>query len=92
MIERMEKFFLCTFFADNELYVIDQKYVIIAVLIAECIHRQIVAGLSVADRRDQIIGKCLTCHIQDFLRWFPVQYVVCDRMHQMGLAKSYPTI
>jgi len=51
-----KKFFLCTFFADNELYVIDQKYVIVAVLIAECIHRQIVAGLSVADRRDQVIG------------------------------------
>ena len=66
MIERMEKFFLYTFFADNKLYVIDQKYVVVAVLIAECIHRQIVAGLSVADRRDQVIGKCLLVTYRTF--------------------------
>ena len=78
MIKRMEKFFLCTLFADNKLYVIDQEYIVIAVLVAKCIHRQIVAGLSIADRRDQVVGKCLTCHIQDFLRWIPVQYVMGD--------------
>ena len=58
----MEKFFLGTFFADDELDIIDQKNIIISVFFTEFRGGNIVF---VTDRVDQFVRKFFGSHVQD---------------------------
>ena len=93
MVKCMEELFLCTFFSYNELDIINQKYIIITVFIAEFRHCGLVSGgFSVFESFDQLIGKCLAGYIEDFFLWILVQNKMRDRVHQMGLSKSNTSI
>ena len=89
----MEELFLCTFFSYNELDIINQKYIIITVFIAEFRHCGLVSGsFTVLQSFDQLICKCLTGYIEYFFLWILVQNKMRDRVHQMGLSKSNTSI
>ena len=93
MIEGVEEFFLCTFFSDDELYVVDQQYVVIAVLVAEKSHGGfVIRSLTFFQSFDQLVGKGLACYVQYFLFRILVQDEMRDRMHQMRLSKTYVSI
>ena len=62
MIKSMEEFFLGTFFADDELDIIDQKNIIISVFFTEFRGGNIVF---VTDRVDQFVRKFFGSHVQD---------------------------
>ena len=93
MVKCMEELFLCTFFSYNELDIINQKYIIITVFIAEFRHCGLVSGgFTVLQSFDQLICKCLTGYIEYFFLWILVQNKMRDRVHQMGLSKSNTSI
>ena len=58
----MEKFFLGTFLADDELDIIDQKNIIISVFFTEFRGGNVVL---ITDGVDQLIGEFLRGHIED---------------------------
>ena len=64
MVECVEKFFLRTLFTDDKLYIINEQNIVVAVFVTELRHgRLIISRLTVLQRFDQFIGKCLACDI-----------------------------
>ena len=43
MVECMEKFFLCTFFSDDKLDIVNEQNIIISVFFTECRHRKFIS-------------------------------------------------
>ena len=61
-IEGVEKFLLGTFLTNDELDIIDQKYIVVAVFFAEFRGGNVVF---ITDRIDQLIGKLLGSNVKD---------------------------
>ena len=64
-LEGMEELLLGRCLVDQELDIVDQEHVDIAVLVAEAGHHRIV-GAVVADGVDQLVRKFLAGHVQNF--------------------------
>ena len=89
----MEEFFLCTFFSNDKLDIIDEKYIIIPVFVPEFGDSGFISGcFPHLQSFDQFIGKCLAGYIKYLFLWILVQDEVCNGMHQMGLSKTDASI
>ena len=89
MVKRVEKLFLRTLLADDELDIVNQQDVVIAVLVPELSHgRFIIGGLTFFQGFNQFVGKCLACNVENLLFRVLIQYKMSDGMHQMGLPKT----
>ncbi len=73
-------------FAFEELDVVDQEHVGMAVFVAKF------ERLIVLDRDDELVGELLRGHVHDAGARILVQHAVPDRMHQMGLAQTDPAV
>ena len=88
----MEKFFLCTFFSYNKLYIVNQKYIIITVLVPESSHCKFISCFTNSDRIDQFVGKCLTGYIKHLFGRILLQNIMSNWMHQMRFSQSYTSV
>ena len=88
-VKSMEKLFLGTFFADDELDIIDQKYVNSPVFFTEFIHLD---DITASDAVDDFVGKHFRRYIKNLHVWILFQYEAPDRMHQVRLAKTCSSI
>ena len=82
----MEQFFLGLFLPRDELYIVDQKNVYIAVPVFKT-HR-----LLVHDGVDEIVGEFLTGDIEHFGAGLLRQNEMSDGVHQMGLTQSHAAV
>ena len=81
----MEKFFLCTFFSDDKLDIVNEQNIIISVFFTEFAHCRVI---SVSDGFDQFVGKFLTGYIQNTAVFVVFQNEMSDGMHKMRLTKT----
>ena len=88
MVKCMEEFFLRTLLSDDELDIIDEEYVVVPVFLTEFCYGKFIAGLSCFQCINQLIGKCLAGHIENFFGRIVLQDHMSDGMHQMCLAQS----
>ena len=88
----MKKFFLGTFFSYNKLNIIDEEYVIVAVLLTESRHSKLISILTDLQSVDQFIGKRLAGYIENFFGGVLFKDVMGNGMHQMRLSKSYASV
>ena len=81
-VERVEELLLGLFLVLQELDVVDQQDVDIAVAAAEPL------GLAVADRVDEVVGELLGAHVPHPGAGEEAHGVVPDRVQQVGLAQA----
>ena len=81
----MEELLLRTLFTDNELNIVDQENVDVAIFLAELGHCHVVA---VTNGVDQFICKVFAGNVENFGFRIVLQYKMSNRMHQMRLSKS----
>ena len=63
MIKSMEELFLCTFLTYNKLDIVDQKHIVVTVLLAESRHGKLIAVFTDFQGVDQFVGEGLTGYI-----------------------------
>ena len=83
-VKGMEKLLLCGVLAGDELNIINQQYVHLAVFFAECWR-----GF-VADGVDQIVGELLGRDVENHFSL--LNHLVADRVEDVGLAQSNAAI
>ena len=84
----MEEFFLRTLLSYDKLDIIYEEYVVVPVFLTEFCYGKFIAGFSCFQRIDQLIGKCLAGHIENFFGRIVLKDHMGDGMHQMCLAQS----
>ena len=84
-IKSMEKFFLGTFFSDDELNIINHQYINSSVFFTEFCHGSCITA---SNGLDYFVGKLFTGYIQNFFIRILFQYKVSDGMHQMRFSQS----
>src|ERR1700738_243118 len=85
-VEGVEKFFLRTFLPAQELNVVDQKQVGLAVTLSE--FDQII----VLDRVDEFINEQLAREIDHLGIFLFGHHVLANRLHQVRLSESYAAV
>src|ERR1043166_8317137 len=85
-VERVEELRLRSFFADDELDVVDEQNVDATISLAKF------ENAIVANRVDHFVHESLGGDVGQLERGIVRQHVVPDRMHQMRFAKSYTAV
>ena len=81
-VEGVEELFLGALLVHQELDVVDQQDIHVAILVAEAGH------LAVAQRVDHVVGEALAGDVADGLFRRPQLDLVADGLHQVGLAHA----
>ena len=79
-VEGVEKFFLRPFFAAEELDIIDQQKIGLAIALAEFDQGIVLNGV------DELVNENLTREVHHFRGFLFVPNILTDRLHQMRFA------
>src|SRR5438046_9834252 len=85
-VKSVEELFLRSLLLSEKLNVVDEQQVDIAELVPKTGH------LVVAQRVDHLVRELLARHVADRGLWHALLHFVPDRLHQVGLAHSYPAV
>ena len=85
-VEGVEELLLGTLFAADELDIVDEKYVRVAVLLAELRHLRKTEGF------DKLVCEVVALDVADHLVGVVLLYLVADSVEQVGFAETRVTV